>query len=170
MPVQDKIDLMAAEHLELIMASGMLDRAVPNSSHKEVRDYVFNLTKIYEVYFEPEFDSECGFCVQKMIDNFKKIRRDISRTIARNNSTRRLAALILPEYRKEILELEMIGRAQAVTSDPVMDQLINVWQKFVEHDFRADCDQCCSRVLKEFKKMYPFLVELEQESRLLNAV
>lgn len=83
-------------------------------------------------------------------------------------STRSLAALIEREYRKEILELNMIQQAQAVMTNPTMQYLCTIWKAYIEPDFEPDCNMCCSRVLKNFKAMKKDLIALELESKLLD--
>lgn len=82
-------------------------------------------------------------------------------------SGERLAKLIPPEYRKEILELRMIDTAQALIGDTTMHYLSIVWKEYIEPTFSADCNLCLARVLRNMKKMKPVLIELEKNSKLL---
>jgi hypothetical protein len=85
-------------------------------------------------------------------------------------SLKRIAELIPPEYRKEILELDMIGRAIGQTSDPTMHYLATIWTNYIEPDFTGDCNLCMGRVLDNFKQMKNILVEMEKEMNLLKQV
>jgi len=81
-----------------------------------------------------------------------------------------IAALIPAEYRKEILELNMIDEAQAIGTDGSMQYLGVIWKNYVEPDFTPDCNMCYGRVLTNFKQIKKSLIELEKQSKLLNQV
>jgi hypothetical protein len=81
--------------------------------------------------------------------------------------SQRIAALIPAEYRKEILELNMIDRAIGNSGDATMTYLATIWQSYVETDFSPDCNLCYGRVLTNFKKLKPFLIQMEKDSNLL---
>lgn len=85
-------------------------------------------------------------------------------------SLRKLAQLIPAEYRKEILDLNMIDTAIPNNTDTSMHYLGVIWKEYIEPDFTPDCNLCYSRVLDNMKKLKPILVELEQQHRLLNQV
>ena len=85
-------------------------------------------------------------------------------------SLKRIAALIPPEYRKEILDLDMIGRAIGNSSDATMAYLITIWKNYIEPDFSPDCNLCIARVLDNFKQMKATLVDMEKDANLLNTV
>lgn len=78
------------------------------------------------------------------------------------------AALIPAEYRKEILDLDMIDKAIPNNTDTTMHYLSVIWKNYIEPDFDPSCNLCYSRVLNNMKKIKPTLIELEQQSRLLN--
>jgi hypothetical protein len=78
-----------------------------------------------------------------------------------------IAQLIPAEYRKEILELNIIENAQAISSNESMLYLVAIWKNYVEPDFSGDCNLCLGRVLTNLKNMLPTFVELEKESNLL---
>lgn len=80
-----------------------------------------------------------------------------------------IAALIPAEYRKEILELNMIDQAQAVGSDATMQYLGVIWKNYVEPDFSPDCNLCYGRVLENFRNLKKILIELEKQDKLLNS-
>lgn len=82
--------------------------------------------------------------------------------------SKRIAALIPAEYRKEILELNMIDNAVAQSSDNNMHYLATIWKHYVEPDFTGDCNLCYGRVLDNYKAMKKHLVEMEKDSQLLN--
>lgn len=83
-------------------------------------------------------------------------------------SARRIAELIPAEYRKEIIQLNMIDSAHAIAGDPSMHYLAVIWKNYVEHDFTPDCNLCLSRVLDNFKAMKATFVEMAKENSLLN--
>jgi hypothetical protein len=85
-------------------------------------------------------------------------------------SAERIAQLIPPEYRKEILELNMIDTAIAQHTDTTMHYLAVVWKNYIEKDFKAECNFCLARVLKNMKSLKPILIRLELESKLLKQV
>lgn len=85
-------------------------------------------------------------------------------------SVKKLAALIPPEYRKEILDLEMIDKAIPNNTDTTMHYLSVIWKNYIEPDFDPACNLCYSRVLDNMKKAKPILIELEKQSRLLNDI
>jgi hypothetical protein len=82
-------------------------------------------------------------------------------------SAERIAKLIPAEYRKEILELNMIDTAQALSTNTTMHYLAVVWANYIEKDFKADCNLCLARVLRNMQKMKPILVQLEKDSKLM---
>lgn len=81
-----------------------------------------------------------------------------------------IANLIPAEYRKEILELNIIEKAVAIAGDPNMDYLSTIWKDYIEPDFEPDCPLCFTRVLKNFKNLKPTLIELEKNSKLLDFI
>jgi hypothetical protein len=83
-------------------------------------------------------------------------------------SAQRIAELIPPEYRKEILELNMIDTAVAQHTDNSMHYLGVIWKNYIEKDFTPDCNFCYARVLRNFKAIKPILIKLEMDSKLLN--
>lgn len=83
---------------------------------------------------------------------------------------RRIAQLIPAEYRKEMLELNMIDSAIAVAGDQAMHYLVVIWTNYIEYDFKPDCNLCRGRVLTNFKAMKKDLIELEQQSNTLKAL
>lgn len=85
-------------------------------------------------------------------------------------SVERIAALIPAEYRKEILELNMIDTAIAQHTDTTMHYLAVVWKNYIEHDFKAECNFCLARVLKNMNAMKPILIKMELDSKLLKEV
>lgn len=82
---------------------------------------------------------------------------------------RQIALLIPAEYRREILELNMIDNAIANNTDATMGYLGVIWKNYIEPDFSPDCNLCYGRVLTNFKAMKKTLCELEQESQLLKS-
>ena len=82
----------------------------------------------------------------------------------------KMAALIPAEYRKEILDLEMIDKAIPNSTDNTMYYLATIFKNYIEEDFDPACPLCYSRVIKFFQRIKPALEELEQQSRLLNCI
>lgn len=82
----------------------------------------------------------------------------------------KMAALIPAEYRKEILDLEMIDKAIPNNTDNTMHYLGVIWKNYIEPDFDPTCNLCYSRVINNMKRLKPALEELEQQSRLLDKV
>ncbi len=82
-------------------------------------------------------------------------------------SAREIADRIPQEYRREILELNMIDRAVAQVSDETMFYLGVIWKNYIEPEFSPDCNLCYTRVLDNFRQMKSILVELENEYQLL---
>lgn len=81
-----------------------------------------------------------------------------------------IAAKIPAEYRKEMLELNLIDDAVATEASEAMHYLVVMWQNYVEKDFEPSCPLCLSRVLKNMKAMKKHLIELEKQSNLLKSV
>lgn len=83
-----------------------------------------------------------------------------------------IALLIPSNYRKEILETNMITHAVAVAADTGMHYLFTVWKNYVEQseDLKMDCGFCLERVLKNYREILPVLVELEKQSNLLKEI
>lgn len=84
-------------------------------------------------------------------------------------SVRRIAELIPAEYRREILELNIIESSVAMAGNESMDYLVVIWKDYVEHDFEPECNLCRARVLGNFKEMKSTLVEMEKEYQLLKS-
>ncbi len=83
-----------------------------------------------------------------------------------------IAKLIPANYRKEILETNMITHAQSTASDTGMYYLFTIWKNYVEPnaDMKVECGFCLERILKNYNEMLPVLIELEKESNLLNGL
>lgn len=82
-------------------------------------------------------------------------------------SLRRIAELIPAEYRKEILETNMIDEAMAIAGDEPMHYLAIIWKDYIEPEFSPDCNLCYSRVLKNLRQMKHILIEMERQYQLL---
>lgn len=85
-------------------------------------------------------------------------------------NAKRLAERIPAEYRKEILEMNMIQEAQGSNTNSTMMYLVVIYKNYIEPTFSPDCNLCCGRALDAFKLMLPYLVELEKGSNALNEV
>ncbi|MGE9312879.1 hypothetical protein ACLOAU_14625 [Niabella sp. CJ426] len=81
-----------------------------------------------------------------------------------------IAKMIPSEYRKEILEMDMIANAQATASDNTMYYLATIWKNYIEPTFQGDCNLCYARVLNSYKQLFPDLIELEKQSKLIDEV
>lgn len=79
-----------------------------------------------------------------------------------------IAAAIPAEYRKEILETNMIADSIAQRGNPQIEYLANVWKVYVEAAFNPTCNRCLETLKRNFVIMQPILIKLEQESKLLN--
>lgn len=80
-----------------------------------------------------------------------------------------IAEKIPADYRKEILETNMIAAAQCVGHDPSMYYLFTVWKNYVEPDgdLHLECNACLERILKNYRELQPVLAGLEKGSRLM---
>lgn len=85
---------------------------------------------------------------------------------------KQIAGRIPAEYRKEILETNMISQATANQADTSMFYLLTIWQNYVEPNEIIDigCGICKERILKNYRELQATLVELEKQSKLLNAL
>lgn len=85
-------------------------------------------------------------------------------------SLKRIAALIPKEYRKEILELNIIEHSAFENGVPngSMNHLIIIWKDYVEPDFKAECNRCITRMMDNYKALKPTLMEMHKEEKLLN--
>ncbi len=85
---------------------------------------------------------------------------------------RQIAARIPAEYRKEILQTNMISNATASNADASMSYLLTIWQNYVEPDEIIDigCGLCKERILKNYRELQAILLDLEKESNLLNGL
>ena len=83
---------------------------------------------------------------------------------------REIAQLIPGEYRREILELNMIDNAVAIANNPDMNYLGVIWKNYVDSGFTGDCNLCYGELLKNLKALKGTLIELENESKMLNAL
>jgi hypothetical protein len=83
-------------------------------------------------------------------------------------TTRQLSELIPAEYRREILELNIINTAIAQPTDPSMQYLGKIWKEYIEKDFAPDCPLCYTRVLDNLKQMQKHFIEIERETKLLD--
>jgi hypothetical protein len=80
--------------------------------------------------------------------------------------------MIPAEYRSEILELNMIARAQANSQDTTMEYLMQIWGTYIEPDAHLDaaCGLCRERILKNYRQLQPVMVELKKQENLLKAL
>lgn len=83
---------------------------------------------------------------------------------------RKTTELIPAEYRKEIIDLQLVEKAKAQTTDGTMQYLGVIWKNYIEPDYDPVCNHCCIRVLDNLKLMLPVMIEIERESNLLKAL
>lgn len=80
------------------------------------------------------------------------------------------AKLIPAEYRKEILDTNMISTAASNRGNVEMQYLATVWKTNIEPDFKETCGICLTDLLRKLVAIQPYLIELEKESRLLDSL
>jgi len=86
------------------------------------------------------------------------------------SNAQKLAESIPAEYRKEIVEMNMIQEAKAQSTDPFMIHLSVIYRNYIDGTFSLDCNLCAGRCLDVWKVMLPHLVELEKNSNTLDKV
>lgn len=85
-------------------------------------------------------------------------------------TSKQIAGLIPAEYRKEMLEMDLIANAQPVNTCTTMHYLTTIWKNYIEPDFVEGCNLCYARVLDNYKNMLQDLVALEKESNLIEGI
>ncbi|GEN74087.1 hypothetical protein [Chryseobacterium lathyri] len=88
-------------------------------------------------------------------------------------SIKRIAEQIPDEVRSQVLlnEKDIISNAIAVWDNDNMQKLLKIWHTFIEPEKEmTSCPICVGNILKNFVQMKPFLVELENDYRRLNAL
>jgi hypothetical protein len=86
-------------------------------------------------------------------------------------STYRDIALLIPsEYRKEIIELNIVHQSVAIKENPGMAYLVTIWKNYVDENFAGECNLCLGDLLKNYKQLLPEIIQLEKEAKLLDAV
>lgn len=85
---------------------------------------------------------------------------------------KQIADLIPAEYRKEMLDTNMISGAVASSADPSMYYLFVIWKNYVEPSVPLDinCTLCLTRILTNLQQMQEVFVGLERESQLLKSL
>lgn len=81
-----------------------------------------------------------------------------------------IAGRIPASYRKEILELNMIQTAQPITSDASMEYLATIWKTYLAPHENITCPLCLVRILNNYKEMLSIFIDIEKQSRLLEAI
>jgi hypothetical protein len=79
---------------------------------------------------------------------------------------RQIAELIPAEYRREILETNMISKAIAIASDASMHYLGTIWKNYVAEE-DLTCGACLTRVLENYRQLQQVFIDMEKESKLL---
>ncbi len=87
-----------------------------------------------------------------------------------SKSLRALAEQIPAEYRREILELNLIDNAVAIAGNESMHFLGAAWKTYIDPEWEPDCNLCYGKVLKNFKAMKETMITMEQEAELLKNV
>jgi hypothetical protein len=85
-------------------------------------------------------------------------------------TARDIAARIPAPYRKEILELNMIQTAQPIVTDASMEYLASIWKTYIAPHENITCPLCLVRILDNYKGLVDILIDLEKQSRLLDAI
>lgn len=80
------------------------------------------------------------------------------------------ARLIPDEFRKEIIELDLVNTAKAQIEDGTMNYLGTIWKNYIEPGYELTCNACCVKVLKAFRLMLPVFFAIEKEKKLLKAI
>lgn len=83
---------------------------------------------------------------------------------------REIAERIHPNYRRRLLEENLIYKAIAIPNDAHMQVLFTVWTTFIDTSGLLDktCAYCMVDILAQFKQLQPVLIELEKEAALLD--
>lgn len=81
-----------------------------------------------------------------------------------------IAKLFSSEDRKHILTENLISSAAPIQSNESMRKLGIYWKVYVEPDFKPECGLCLNRILNNYRQLQPYLIELEQNSNLLDAI
>lgn len=79
-----------------------------------------------------------------------------------------IAKLIPAPIRSKILELNHIKKAVNNTNDPSMEYLFDAYEEFIDLSGEFEdwtCGRCRQHILDEFKKIHPFLIQLENEAK-----
>lgn len=81
---------------------------------------------------------------------------------------KQIALLISHKQRCKILVGDYINKAVGISDNEQMKFLMLVWKEFIEPDLNVTCNLCYARVLENFRKLQPILIELEKEYRCLD--
>lgn len=84
-------------------------------------------------------------------------------------TVRELAEKIPAEYREEILEVDMISKAVAITTDANMHYLATIWTNYIAPE-DLTCNLCMERILRNYRELLLDLIELEKQHRLLRDI
>lgn len=88
-------------------------------------------------------------------------------------STLRDIALLIPfEYRKQILDENVIYKAVAAAGDRHMSILFTIWTHYVDPGtpLKQECGYCLTEILKNFRSLQDTFVELAKEEALLESL
>lgn len=84
-------------------------------------------------------------------------------------TAKQIAQMIPAEYRKEILETKMVESAIPSDADPSMAYLAAIWKGYIAPAEDITCPLCLQRILKNYRELYPLLVDIEKSERLLHS-
>lgn len=84
------------------------------------------------------------------------------------SNAERLSEKIPEEYRKEMVELQIIEQSQPVAGNESMDYLGKIWKAYIDPYWDPTCNMCYERVLNNFRKMLPVLQEMHKGDELLD--
>ena len=80
---------------------------------------------------------------------------------------------VLPDkYRQQLLEGNVIYKAIPNSGDAHMKMLVIYWKNYFEpgnQDIDETCNTCLNEILKKFKSLLPYLVQVEKEYQLLES-
>ena len=91
-----------------------------------------------------------------------------------NMNIETLARMIPDRIRSErlLVESDPINTAISFSGNPNMQLLVAIWDEFVEpnNKVNSSCPICLGTIINNFKALYPILLEMEKQSKLLDKV
>lgn len=82
-----------------------------------------------------------------------------------------LAKRLPADYRKEILSMNLINKAQPNEGNPAMNYLFQAYSIYIDPaaQLNITCGSCLSDILNKWKVLSPVLLSLERESNLIKS-